>query len=146
MDNGSAYERMLDSYDPAVSWIFDGVPGAIFGAQGLALGAAGGLEIDRYDRALGTPPGTYLIASTVGFSDAYPHVSEELGFNHPGTGGTQDYQVRADVTYFTTSSGGAVFSTGSIAWGQALPWKDCENDVSRITRNVLNAFLEEPMR
>jgi N,N-dimethylformamidase len=143
MDVSSPYRRMPDSYDPAVAWIFQGVAAEVFGDLGLALGGAGGLEIDRYDRALGTPPGTWLLASTEGHSDSYPHVSEELGFNHPGTGGTQDFQVRADMTYFTTGNGGAVFSTGSIAWGQALPWNGCDNAVSRITGNVLAALAAD---
>lgn len=143
MDVSSPYRRMPDSYDPAVSWIFDSVAGEMFGDYGLGLGGAGGLEIDRYDLAWGTPPSTYLLASTENHSDFFPHVSEELGFNHPGTGGTQDFQVRADVTYFTNAAGGGMFSTGSIAWGQALPWNNSDNEVSRITANVLRAFAAD---
>jgi N,N-dimethylformamidase len=143
MDRSSPYRRMPDSYDPQLTWIFDGVAGEVFGNFGLGQGGAAGLEIDRYDLAWGTPPNTWLLASSEGHSDFYPHVSEELGFNHPGTGGTQDFQVRADVTLFTTASGGAVFSTGSIAWGQALPCDGARNAISRITANVLAAFVGE---
>jgi N,N-dimethylformamidase len=64
-------------------------------------------------------------------------------FNYPGLGGTQDFQIRADLTYLETTNGGAVFSTGSIAWGQALPWQAGDNDVSRITANVLNRFMAD---
>ena len=64
-------------------------------------------------------------------------------FNYPGTGGTQDFQVRADVTLFEATNGGAVFSTGSIAWGQALPCNGGDNDVSRITENVLKRFIQD---
>lgn len=143
MDRSSPYRRMPDSYDPQLAWIFNGVEGELFGDFGLGLGGAAGLEIDRYDLAWGTPPNTWLLASSEGHSDFYPHVSEELGFNHPGTGGTQDFQVRADLTLFTTASGGAVFSTGSIAWGQALPCPGPGNAISRITSNVLAAFVGE---
>lgn len=143
MDESKPYERLPDSHDPACAWIFDGVEGERFGAQGLALGGAAGLEVDRYDLSLGTPPGTYLLATSEPFSDNYPHVAEEIMFNLPGTGGTQDFQVRADVTYALTLNGGAVFSTGSIAWGQALPWNGCDNDVAVITANVLRRFAAD---
>ncbi|MCB1746618.1 MAG: LamG domain-containing protein [Gammaproteobacteria bacterium] len=147
MDECKPYERLPDSYDPACAWIFEGVAGERFGDQGLALGGAAGLEVDRYDLALGTPPGTYLLATSEPFSDNYPHVAEEIMFNLPGTGGTQDFQVRADMTYAATLNGGAVFSTGSIAWGQALPWNGCDNDVAVITANVLRRFAADgPLR
>ena len=140
MDNCVPYNRMPDSYDPACAWVFDGVENERFGDYGLALGGAGGLEIDRYELGLGTPPNTYLLATTEPFTDNYPHVVEEIMFNLPGTGGTQDFQVRGDMTLVTSPSGGAVFSSGSIAWGQALPVNGCDNDCARITANVLRRF------
>ena len=145
MDESKPYRRLPDSHDPAISWVFDGVENECFGDYGLAHDGAAGIELDRYDLALGTPPNTWLLASSDGqHSDNYPHVSEEIAFNYPGLGGTQDFQVRADLTYAATTNGGAVFSTGSIAWGQALPWNDGDNDVSRITANVLHRWLDNP--
>jgi N,N-dimethylformamidase len=141
MDESMPYRRLPDSYDPAVAWAFEGVDNECFGDFGLGLNGAAGLELDRYDLLWGTPPNTYLLASSEGHSDNYPHVSEEVMFNYPGLGGTQDYQVRADLTYVETTNGGAVFSTGSIAWGQALPCNAGDNDVSRITANVLNRLM-----
>jgi hypothetical protein len=41
-------------------------------------------------------------------------VGEEIMFNYPGLGGTQEFQVRGDVTLFNTTNGGAVFATGSM--------------------------------
>ncbi|MEQ8663825.1 MAG: LamG domain-containing protein, partial [Gammaproteobacteria bacterium] len=143
MDECVPYQRMPDSYDAECAWIFDGVEGEMFGANGLALGGAAGLEVDRYDLALGTPPHTRLLATSEPFSDNYPHVVEEIMFNLPGTGGTQDFQVRADMTYARTRNGGAIFSSGSIAWGQALPWNGCDNDCARITANVLRRFAAD---
>jgi len=35
----------------------------------------------------------------------------------------------------------AVFSASSIAWGSALPCNNFENDVSRVMKNVLDAFV-----
>ena len=47
----------------------------------------------------------------------------------------------ADVIYFTTAKGGAVFASGSIAWSQALPVNGGDSNVATITRNVLEAFV-----
>jgi N,N-dimethylformamidase len=47
------------------------------------------------------------------------------------------------MVYFTTPEHGAVFAPSSIAWGQALPWNDCDNNVSRVMKNVVDAFLRE---
>jgi hypothetical protein len=44
----------------------------------------------------------------------------------------------ADLIHFTTASGGAVFSAGSITWPSAILLDD---HVSRITANVVNRFL-----
>jgi N,N-dimethylformamidase len=143
MDQSRPYQRLPDSHDPAVSWVFEGVNQTRFGDFGLGQNGAAGLEIDRYDLSLGTPPGTYLLATSEPFSDAYPHVVEEIMFNYPGLGGTQDFQVRADVTLFAAINGGAMFSTGSIAWGQALPCNGGDNEVSKITANVLRRFVNQ---
>jgi N,N-dimethylformamidase len=70
-------------------------------------------------------------------------VSEEVTYAFPGRGGTQDAQVRGDMIYFTTPNHGACFAAGSIAWSQALPCRGGENNVARIMRNVLNAFLTQ---
>lgn len=147
MDESRPYRRLPDSRDAAVSWVFDGVDNEVFGDFGLAGNGAAGIELDRYDLGLGTPPNTYLLACSEGHSDAYPHVVEEVMFNYPGLGGTQDFQVRSDLTLCATTNGGAVFSTGSIAWGQSLPCMDGRNDVSRITANVIERFMQDgPVR
>jgi len=51
--------------------------------------------------------------------------------------------VRADMVFFETLNGGAVFSTGSIAWTASLSWNGYHNTVSRITENVLRRFLSD---
>ncbi len=73
----------------------------------------------------------------------YPHVVEEVMFAFPGMDGTQDPQVRADIVYFSTPNDGAVFSTSSISWCGSLPHNGYDNNVSRITANVLRAFANE---
>ena len=110
--------------------------------QSLARGAAAGVEIDRYDLTLGTPPHARILATSEQFSDNYPLVQEEIMYNHPGMGGTQHPGVRCDMVYFTTPNHGAVFSPSSIAWGQALPCMNFDNNVSRVMKNVLDAFIK----
>jgi N,N-dimethylformamidase len=144
MDESQPFERMPDSFHKRASWIFEGIgDDELIGDFGLAAGGAGGIELDRYDLALGTPPHTLLVAATSGHSDNYPLVSEEVTYAFPGRGGTQDAQVRGDMIWFTTPNNGACFAAGSIAWSQALPCKGGENNVARIMRNVLNAVLSD---
>jgi N,N-dimethylformamidase len=71
------------------------------------------------------------------------HVQEEILYNYKGLRGTEDYQIRADMTCFSTRNDGAVFCTGSIAWGHALPYRNFDNNVSIITDNVVNAFAKD---
>jgi len=136
------YSRMPDSDDPAVAWMFDGVePGVPIGDFGLVGGGASGQEIDRADVALGTPPGTFLLASAYHQDDSYKVVPEEIEFMFDGLGGTEYPNVRADMTYFESAGGGAVFAASSIAWSGALSFGEYENNVSRITANVLDRFI-----
>ena len=144
MDRSEPFERMPDSFHKKVSWIFEGIGDKeIIGDFGLALGGAAGVEIDRYDLSLGTPINSKLLASSYGHSDNYPLVSEDITFNYPGRGGTQDPQVRSDIVFFNTLNNGAVFSVGSIAWSQALPCFKGKNNVGKIMHNVLKAFIKD---
>jgi N,N-dimethylformamidase len=141
MDLSVSFRRMPDSHEKRVAWIFEGASDEVFGDRGLAAGGAAGLEVDRYDLSLGTPPHALILASSEPFTDNYPLVQEEVFFMHPGMGGTQHPMVRADMVYFTTPKDGAVFSASSIAWGSALPCNGFDNDVSRIMKNVVDAFM-----
>ncbi len=142
MDESVPFRRMPDSWHKGVAWIFEGVEGDVIGDFGLAGNGAAGVEIDRYDLTLGTPPHARILATSEQFSDNYPLVQEEVMYMHPGLGGTQHPGVRCDMVYFTTPKHGAVFSPSSIAWGQALPCKGYDNNVSRIMKNVLDAFVK----
>jgi len=143
-DRSTYYERLPDSYDERAAFIFEGVgDDERIGDFGIMGGGAAGAEIDRFDTALGSPPGALLLASSVGHSDDYLRTSEEIFETPPGLGGTEDPDVRADLVYFTLRGGGAVFSTGSIAWTGSLSHNGYDNNVSRITGNVLRRFLDE---
>jgi len=146
-DRSTYYIRMPDSHDPRARFIFEGIASdELIGDFGLVANGAAGSEIDRYDRSLGTPPDTMLVASSEDHSDNMQRVVEEIYFNYPGTGGTQDPGVRSDICYFTIIGGGAVFSSSSIAWSGSLSHNNYDNNVSRITANVLTRFAgDEPL-
>jgi N,N-dimethylformamidase len=46
------------------------------------------------------------------------------------------------MTYIEKPKGGAVFSVGSITYCGSLPANKFDNDVSRLTFNVINRFGE----
>jgi len=140
-DRSLPYCRADGADDPRAAWIFEGTAGDEFGAHGSVLGGAGGFELDRVDTELGTPPHALVLAVARGFSDVYQATSEDILTSDSLQGGTVSPLVRADLVYYERPNGGAVFSTGSIAWCGALLDDDGENDVSRITENVLRRFL-----
>ncbi len=135
------YRRMPDSYDPALAWITEGV-GELIGDFGLGNGGAAGIEIDSYRLGFGTPPNAKIIASSGGHPDNYIAHDEEGAYSHQGFSGTHNYILRADIVYFEAPKNGAVFATGSIAFGMALPINGFENNVSQLLANVVNAFVK----
>ena len=140
-----SYVRQPDSYTPQAAFIFEGVTGDVIGdfpSLMLRHGAAG-YEIDRADVSLGTPSQALIVATATGFSDSYQHVIEEILTTDNEQGGTTNLLVRADIVYLEGLHGGAVFSVGSIAWCSALSYRNGNNDVSRITENVLRRFAAE---
>lgn len=139
----SYYRRMPDSEDPRAKFIFEGVGDKIIGDFGLIGGGAAGLELDRADRLLGTPPNALVLASSEAHSPVYMVVCEEILINAPGMCGGEHPLVRADLVFYETASGGAVFSTSSIAWSGSLSHNNYDNNVSRITANVLKRFMDE---
>lgn len=100
-------------------WVFEGAGlqnGDIFGVESLherCPGGASGHETDKMSAS--SPAGTVLLAK---------------GLN-PDDGG-------AEMVYYATKSGGAVFSVGSITWSLSLL---VDPHVSRITSNVIRRFL-----
>ena len=142
-ETSASFRKMPDAYHRTVSWITEGIEGEIIGDEGLAYGGAAGIELDRYDLNLGTPPHTKIVASSGGHSDNYVLVTEELLYAYAGLVGSLDYRIRGDITYFTAPNNGAVLSTGSIAFGQALPASNFENTTSRLLKNVVDAFIKE---
>ncbi|HVM80138.1 MAG TPA: N,N-dimethylformamidase beta subunit family domain-containing protein [Stellaceae bacterium] len=141
-DAGSYYRRTAASRDPRAAFIFKGIEDEIIGDFGSSGGGAAGLEIDCYDAALGSPPHALTVASSEKHSQAFLLVNEEMLSNTRGVDGTLNARVKADMVFFETRAGGAVFSTGSIAYVASLAHNGYRNNVSRLTRNVVERFLD----
>jgi N,N-dimethylformamidase len=140
----SYYLRASDSFDPRAAFIFDGVgKDERIGDFGLIGGGAAGLEIDRADRALGTPPHALVLASSKEHTDNYLVVPEDIYCMRLNITASTSPLVRADMVFYETPGGGAVFSTGSIAWSGSLLHNGCDNNVSRVTQNVVRRFVSD---
>jgi N,N-dimethylformamidase len=142
-DSSTHYRRTAASFDPRASFIFEGIgDDEVIGDFGAMGGGAAGWEVDRADHHLGTPPHALLVAEATDFSAGYVWVAEEHRHAHPAITGETCPHVRCDMVFFETPKGGAVFSTSSIAWSGALAFADYDNNVSRITENVVRRFLD----
>jgi hypothetical protein len=103
----------------ASHWVFEGTGlrnGEIFGERSLherVHGGASGHETDK--RSPSSPPNTVLLAKGLNVDE----------------GG-------AEIVYYETESGGAVFSVGSITYPACLL---VDPVLTRMTRNVLDRFL-----
>ncbi|HEY9576700.1 MAG TPA: N,N-dimethylformamidase beta subunit family domain-containing protein, partial [Pseudobacillus sp.] len=140
----SYYRRTEESFNPEVDWIFEGIAkDEKIGDFGLVGSGAAGLELDIYDTELGTPPHAVIVASSEGHTNVYMPVAEELYFNIPGLSGDQNPRVRADMVFYHTPNGGAVFSTSSISYCGSLSHNNYDNNVSKLTENVLKRFLSD---
>ena len=89
------------------------------------------------DHTLGTPLNTLVLARSERHSDLYLMTPEDMNDPAPGLGGTEAEIIRAEMVFFETPRGGAVFFTGSIAWCGSLSHEGYQNDIARITSNVL---------
>ncbi len=123
------------------SWIWDGVEideGRI-GTSGIGGGAAG-QEVDRYDTRLGSPGHAVVLASATTFGPDMVRTKEEFegSVEYPDP----DPYVRADIVFYETAGGGAVFSVGSISWFGSLARNGYDNDTARMSTNVLRRFAD----
>jgi N,N-dimethylformamidase len=124
-------------------WFFEGIEGELIGDRGFVRGGAAGDEFDRVDAALGTPPGTLVLATSENHEEHSQRANEEVLQLFPNsTAGPTDPGVHADMIYFETTSGGSVFATGSIAYYGSLLIDEGDNNASRAIRNVLDHMLE----
>ena len=132
---GGPFVMQPDSRDPRAAFIIEGIEKIeLLGDFPNLVNGWGpvGYEADRVDINLGSPLHTLTIASAhSGTTDALIPCFEE----------TLSPNARADVAFFETHAGGAVFSAGSISWAGSLHHNQYDNDVARMTDNVLKRFL-----
>ena len=100
-------------------------------------------NFDCYDAALGSLPHGLVVASSEDHSNAFLLVNEEkILLNARGADGTLNARIKADIVFFETPGGGAVLSTGSIAFVASLAHNDYRNNISRLIRNAVDRFLD----
>ncbi len=141
-DKSSYYRRLPASRDPRARFIFEGIDEEIIGDFGYHGEGAAGNELDYADARLGTPPHALVVARSENHTDLYLVVNEEVLVNHSGLGGTEHEKVHADMVFYETPGGGAVFSVGSICYPASLPWKGYDNNIAKLTTNVLRRFAD----
>ncbi|WP_159993069.1 N,N-dimethylformamidase beta subunit family domain-containing protein [Roseomonas sp. 18066] len=138
------YRWLEGARDKRLGWMVEGLDlDAPLGDFGLRGGGAAGLEVDRVDATLGSAPDMVWVATADRLDYGGVPTLEELRTLHRGAMGDQNARVRADIAFTPTARGGAVFSTGSIAWACALSHNDYDNSVARLTGNVIRRFLDE---
>ncbi len=139
-DGGTYYRLTSAAANPRAAFIVQGLENVErIGDHGTQGGGAAGEEIDRYDASLGSPQHALVIASSENHRPGMLRVKEEFLMMRPLG---NDPDVRADMTFFETPAGGAVFSTGSISYAGALSTNGYDNDIARLTGNVLRRFID----
>ena len=140
--DGDAYRRTPQSYQPEFAWIFAGVNNEIIGEHGLFGGGAAGFELDQVSEALGTPPGTVILARSEDHDDTFKIVPEEVLTYRRSV--TPDLKVEAHMVIGGGGDRGRFFSTGSITFIGCLSHNNYDNDVSRVLENVVRRFSGAP--
>ena len=130
--------------DPRVAFmragLADAVAGAAFGDCGFMGGGAAGFELDSYDTTHGSPAHGLVVAKGVVIHDDYGPVNEDMLIHrHPRA--REDWSC-ADMVFFETPAGGAVFSVGSMTYAGSLLVDGGGDTVGRLTANVLRRFLD----
>ena len=141
---GNHYRQAPAARDNHHAWIFEGVKDEVFGGYGFSGGGAAGFELDRLDHRLGSPLNAVVLASSEGHERRnFVVVHEErLAITSTIPGETLEQLIRADMVFIDKPNGGAIFSVGSITYCGSLPHNKFDNDVSRLTFNVINRFAE----
>lgn len=141
-------EIQAAGYSGPLASLFDGIEAGVFGdtpSLVLQTGAAG-FELDQIDHALGSPPNTVCLASSMENGPHYQLVYEEaMAYMIPSQLGSANPQLRSDIAYLEYPGGGEVFSVGSISFCGSLSYNKYENAVSRLTENVLTRFNRPSM-
>ncbi len=136
--------RFIDGIgDPRVAFMTEGmgeVAGVEFGTAGFMGGGAAGFELDSVNPKYGTPPHALVVAKGIVIHPDYAWVNEDmLVHRHPLP--QEDWSC-ADMTFFETHAGGAVFSVGSMTYAGSLMADQGTTALSRLTANVVRRFAD----
>ena len=144
---GRPYRRRPGSFDPRAAFIFEGI------GKDELIG-----DFESLAHRLTEPPVSNWIASILPWAvrptpwcwpprSVTPTVTsavmEDLQNLTGPLFGDESPLIRSDMVYFEGPRGGAVFSVGSIAWCGSLSYNGYDNNVSRITDNVLRRFAAD---
>jgi N,N-dimethylformamidase len=142
----SPYQRLSDAENPRAAWMFEGTTeGKVFGAYGIdpVRGGAAGYETDKFNPNNGVPRHALNLARSEPFEGLIEEIKTSTAplsvHYHPPS---PPEGARADLVFYETANGGAVFATGSVIWMNSTPEKNYDNDVAIITRNILERFLD----
>ncbi len=140
---GFPYRFTDGIHDPRVAFMCEGLqptPGESFGETGFMGGGAAGFELDSVDPAHGTPPNTLVVAKGIVIHpDYYPVNEDRLATALPKK--TEDWSC-ADILFFETPAGGAVFSVGSMTYVGSLVVDGSNTTLGKLTTNVLRRFID----
>ena len=126
------YRRLPVSRDSRYAFVFAGVEEDLIGDFGLNLGSAAGYEMDAVQEWA--------------WSDTFPEPVVLARATHPEFIHSTHVPIQpaADLALTVLPSGGAVFAVGSVTWTGSLSYNNYDNNVSRITGNVLQKFVSTP--
>jgi N,N-dimethylformamidase len=140
---GFPYHFINGINDPRVAFMITGINpqvGAAFGDAGYMGGGAAGHELDSVNVKYGSPPHALVVAKAVVIHPDYGWVNEDmLTHRHPLP--QEDWSC-ADMTFFETASGGAVFSVGSMTYAGSLMIDGGASVLGRLTANVVRRFAD----
>ena len=140
---GFPYHLIDGIADPRVAFMTEGIPtaaGTAFGDAGYMGGGAAGFELDSVNPKYGTPPHALVVAKGIVIHPDYGWVNEDmLTHRHPLP--QQDWSC-ADMTFFETAAGGAVFSVGSMTYAGSLMVNAGDTILGRLTANVIRRFAD----
>ncbi len=140
---GFPYRGVGGIGDPRAAFMTQGLEvhdGTMFGDAGYMGGGAAGFELDSVNPKYGTPPHALVVAKGIVIHPDYGWVNEDmLVHRHPLP--QEDWSC-ADMTFFETASGGAVFSVGSMTYAGSLMVDGGASLLGRLTANVVRRFAD----
>lgn len=140
---GFPYRFIAGIASPRVGFMTEGLAvrdGEAFGDTGFMGGGAAGFELDSVNPKYGTPRHALVVAKGIVIHPDYGPVNEDMLIHrHPLA--QQDWSC-ADMTFFETASGGAVFSVGSMTYAGSLLAEGGDSVLSRLTANVVRRFAD----